>query len=201
MTFFSFPAVTVWGLDSHECMVSVSARSSFQKKRNFINDSPRLLLFFCISLPNEFWELCAVVITTRCQLGNLYANGIGLGLISLPISQDLVAMGMPNSSSSHFYFFPFLYFFYIYFNFYSISGKGHSSGVWLMVTSSQVLRKEKSERGRCNLIRQVQQDFWNWCEAMNWFCAADWTASRQAHGAEAQVVRELCSGQDSDRVT
>lgn len=59
---------------------------------------------FCISLPNEFWELCAVVITTRCQLGNLYANGIGLGLISLPIPQDLVAMGMPNFSLSNLYF-------------------------------------------------------------------------------------------------
>lgn len=49
--------------------------------------------------------LCAVVITTRYQLGNLYANGIGLGLICLPIPQDLVAMGMPNSSLSNSYFF------------------------------------------------------------------------------------------------
>lgn len=67
--------------------------------------TPRWLPSFCVSLPNEFWELCAVVITTRCQLGNLYANGIGLGLIFLPLPQDLVAMGMPNSSPSHFYFY------------------------------------------------------------------------------------------------
>ena len=84
----------------------------YERKRNFINDSPRWLLSFCISLPNEFWELCAVVITTRCQLGNLYANGIGLGLISLPIPQDLVAMGMPNSSLSNLYFFSCHFFFY-----------------------------------------------------------------------------------------
>lgn len=77
----------------------------FKRKGNFINDSSHWLLSFCISLPNEFWELCAVVITTRYQLGNLYANGIGLGLISLPIPKDLVAMGMPNSSLSHFYIF------------------------------------------------------------------------------------------------
>lgn len=38
---------------------------------------------FCISIPNAFLKLCAVVITTRYQLGNLYANGIGLGLMSL----------------------------------------------------------------------------------------------------------------------
>lgn len=88
----------------------MSASSSLQKKRNFINDFPRWLLSVFISLPNGFGELCAVVITTRYQLGNLYANGIGLGLISLPIPQDLVAMGMPNSSLSNFYFFFGLFF-------------------------------------------------------------------------------------------
>lgn len=65
-----------------------------------------LLLCLCVSLPKAFWELCAVVITTRYQLGNLYANGIRLGLISLPIPQDLVAMGMSISALGemlHFY--------------------------------------------------------------------------------------------------
>lgn len=64
-----------------------------------------LAAFFFIPLPNGFRELCAVVITTRYQLGNLYANGIGLGLISLPIPQDLVAMGMFNSCLSNCDFF------------------------------------------------------------------------------------------------
>lgn len=75
------------------------------KEKGILSMTSHWLLSFCISLPNEFWELCAVVITTRYQLGNLYANGIGLGLISLPIPKDLVAMGMPNSSLSHFYIF------------------------------------------------------------------------------------------------
>lgn len=60
-------------------------------------------LHLCSSLPKAFWELCAVVITTRYQLGNLYANGIRLGLISLPIPQDLVTMGKPISSFGDFF--------------------------------------------------------------------------------------------------
>lgn len=79
-----------------------------KKKKDFINDSTCLLLAFCISLRNEHWKLCAVVITTRCQLGDLYANGIGVGVISLSIPQDLVAMGMPNSYLSNLYFLNFL---------------------------------------------------------------------------------------------
>lgn len=115
----------------HENIVSVSATSSLWKKINFINDSLRWLLSFCVSLPNEFWELCAVVITTRYQLGNLYANGIGLGLISSPIPQDLVAMGMPNSSLSNFFSSLF-------------GGKRTAAFLWqdYTVTSPQVLRKE-----------------------------------------------------------
>lgn len=103
--------------------------------------TPRWLPSFCVSLPNEFWELCAVVITTRCQLGNLYANGIGLGLIFLPLPQDLVAMGMPNSSPSHFYFYsppPRPSFFYF------VGGKDTAAFLWQGCTASspQVLRKE-----------------------------------------------------------
>ena len=45
----------------------------------------RRLLIFCVSFPNEFWELCAVVITTRYQLGNLYANAAKPRLIPLSI--------------------------------------------------------------------------------------------------------------------
>lgn len=70
------------------------------KKNTFLSmtDSAGRLLCLCVSLPKAFWELCAVVITTRYQLGNLYANGVRLGLISLHIPQDLVAMGMPISA-------------------------------------------------------------------------------------------------------
>lgn len=94
---------------------------------------PRWLLSFCISLPNEFWELCAVVITTRCQLGNLYANGTGPGLISLPIPQDLVAMGMPNSSLSNFFSHPPF-----------LGGMDKATFLWqgYTVTLPQVLGKE-----------------------------------------------------------
>lgn len=105
--------------------------------------TPRWLPSFCVSLPNEFWELCAVVITTRCQLGNLYANGIGLGLIFLPLPQDLVAMGMPNSSSSHFYFYPHPPFFFFFF--YFVGGKDTAAFLRHCCTASspQVLRKEE----------------------------------------------------------
>lgn len=136
--------------------MSVSATSSLWKEKNFINDSPRWLLSFCISLPNEFWELCAVVITTRCQLGNLYANGIGLGLISLPIPQDLVAMGMPNSSLSNFYFF----FTFIFCTF--LGGKDTAAFLWsgCTVTSPQMLRKGVEVwRRKCNLTGRVQLGF------------------------------------------
>lgn len=160
-------------------MRSVS-KAFIRKKGNFINDSSRQLVSFCISLPNELWELCAVVITTRCQLGNLYANGIGLGLISLPIRQDPVSMGMPISSSSNFNFF------------------GEKARL-------RHCRKETEVWGRnlwvCNLIGQVEQELWNWCEEKNLSCAA-WiecqrtgTQRRGSGGQRREVVR-----QDLDRI-
>lgn len=132
---------------------------------------------------NEFWKLCAVVITTRYQLGNLYANAIGLGLISLPIPHDLVAMGMPNSSLSNFYFYLFLLFW-----------ERTWQQSWGVVTSPQ-LKKARSEEGcegrSCNLGGQVQLDFklvWSNELLLRWLhCQQTGT-----HGAEAQVVREGC---------
>ena len=150
--------------------------------------TPRWLPSFCVSLPNEFWELCAVVITTRCQLGNLYANGIGLGLIFLPLPQDLVAMGMPNSSSSHFYFYPpppSLFFFFLL-----CRGKGHGSLSQALLHG--VIPTGVKKRGR-SVSEEVQLDFLNWCEVMIGSVLPDSTDSRRAQ--RLRWSAEGCFGQ------
>lgn len=135
---------------------------------------------FCISFPNEFWELCAVVITTRCQLGNLYANGIGPGLISLSIPQDLVTMGMPNSASSNWDFFSLSFS-----NFLSNRTRAHGD-----IIPGAEEKKVEVWRRRCNLTGQVQLNF-----ELVWSNELVEAASRQPHDAEAQVDKGGFSGQ------
>lgn len=149
--------------------------------------TPRWLPSFCVSLPNEFWELCAVVITTRCQLGNLYANGIGLGLIFLPLPQDLVAMGMPNSSPSHFYFYsppPPTFFFLL------CRGKGHGS--ISLAGLHGVIPTGVKKRGR-SVSEEVQLNFLNWCEVMIGSVLPDSTDDRRAR--RLRWSEEGCFGQ------